>query len=123
MTAVPQKPRALVTAPFRGQGLETLRELCDVVLDPWLDHLPIRIYDGEKLAARIQEEEATVLVVETDRVSEPVFELPMVAVGACRGDPVNVDVAAATAARVPVLRAPGRNAHALAGLAVGLLLS
>jgi D-3-phosphoglycerate dehydrogenase len=120
---VPEKPKALVTAPFRGEGLETLRELAEVVLDPWIDHRPMRIYDGDALAARIKEEGATILVVETDFVSGPVFELPLLAVGSCRGDPNNVDVAAATAARIPVLRAPGRNADAVAELAVGLLLA
>ena len=47
--------RALVTAPFRGEGLETLRGLADVVLDPWIDHSPIRLLDGEKLAPLIEE--------------------------------------------------------------------
>src|SRR5437660_11875877 len=97
------RPKALVTAPFRGEGLDTLKELADVVLDPWIDHQPLRIYDGEKLAARITEESANVLIVETDLVHGPVFDLPLLAIGSCRGDPNNVDVAAATAARIPVL--------------------
>ena len=33
---------ALVTAPFRGEGLETLQALADVVLDPWIEHEPLR---------------------------------------------------------------------------------
>src|SRR5438445_3720084 len=120
---MPTKPKALVTAPFRGEGLDTLRELADVVLDPWIDHSPLRIYDGEKLAARITDEGANLLVVETDLVSGPVFDLALLAIGSCRGDPNNVDVAAATAARIPVLRAPGRNADAVAELAVALLFA
>src|SRR5439155_16949248 len=79
------RPKALVTAPFRGEGLDTLRELADVVLDPWIDHQPLRIYDGEKLAARIKEEGADVLIVETDFVHGPVFDLPLRAIGSCRG--------------------------------------
>ena len=79
------RPKALVTAPFRGEGLDTLRELADVVLDPWIDHQPLRIYDGEKLAARIKEESADVLIVETDFVHGPVFDLPLRAIGSCRG--------------------------------------
>jgi D-3-phosphoglycerate dehydrogenase len=52
-----------------------------------------------------------------------VFELPLVAIGSCRGDPNNVDVASATKAGIPVLRAPGRNADAVAELAIALLFT
>ena len=53
-----------MTAPFRGPGLELLRQICDVELDPWIDHSPMRIWDGPKLAARIDELGATVLICE-----------------------------------------------------------
>jgi D-3-phosphoglycerate dehydrogenase / 2-oxoglutarate reductase len=56
-------------------------------------------------------------------VKGPVFDLPLVAIGSCRGDPNNVDVAGATAAGIPVLRAPGRNADAVAELAMALMLA
>jgi D-3-phosphoglycerate dehydrogenase / 2-oxoglutarate reductase len=56
-------------------------------------------------------------------VKGPVLDLPLVAIGSCRGDPNNVDIAAATAKGIPVLRAPGRNADAVAEMAVGLLLA
>lgn len=118
---MPERP--LVTAPFRGEGLETLQELCDVVLDPWIDHRPLRIYDGEGLARRCREEGADILVVESDFVQGPVFDLPLRAIGACRGDPNNVDLAAASAKRIPVLRAPGRNADAVAEMTVALLFA
>src|SRR4051794_9182620 len=116
MSAMPaaDRPRALVTAPLRGPGLDRLRELADVVLDPWIDHQPLRILDADALAARATELEATVLVVEADSVKGPVLELPLVAVASTRGDPTNVDVAGATAAKIPVLHAPGRNADAVA---------
>jgi D-3-phosphoglycerate dehydrogenase len=119
----PSRPRALVTAPVRGPGLELLRELADLVIDPWIDHQPLRIYNADQLAERAKAEGATVLVVEADRCAGPVFELPLVAVASTRGDPNNVDVEAATAAGVPVLRAPARNADAVAELAVALLLA
>ncbi|HEY8525623.1 MAG TPA: NAD(P)-dependent oxidoreductase [Acidimicrobiales bacterium] len=117
------RPRALVTAPLRGPGLERLRRLADVVYDPWIDVHPLRIYNPDELAARAADEKATILVVEADSVTGPVFDLPLAAVASTRGDPNNVDVAAATAAGVPVLHAPGRNADAVAELAVGLLLA
>jgi D-3-phosphoglycerate dehydrogenase len=121
---VTDKPKALVTAPFRGEGLETLRGLCsEVVLDPWIDHVPLRLYRSDQLAERIEAEGATLLVVESDSVKGPVLDLPLVAIGACRGDPNNVDVPAATAKGIPVLRAPGRNADAVAEMTVAMLFA
>ena len=117
------RPKALITAPFRGPGVERLREVADLVIDPWLDHRPLRLYDAAGLAQRIDEEGATIVVCEGDTVAGPVLERPLVAIGSARGDPTNVDVAAATAAGIPVLHAPGRNADAVAELTVGLLLA
>ena len=108
------RPKALVTAPVRGPGLATLHELAELVLDPWIDQRPLRIYDADKLAARVADEGASILVVEADQCAGPVFEQPLLAVASCRGDPNNVDVPAATKAGVPVLRAPARNADAVA---------
>src|ERR1700741_793294 len=107
------RPRALVTAPFRGEGMDTLQALADVVYDPWIEHVPLRLLDGEKLAARIREVEADILIVEADFVNGPVFEGDLRVIAACRGAPNNVDVAPATAAGIPVLRAPGRTADAV----------
>jgi D-3-phosphoglycerate dehydrogenase len=118
---VADRPKALVTAPFRGEGLDKLRLLADVVYDPWIEQQPLRMYNAEQLADRVQSEDANVVIVESDSVKGPVLELPLVAVGSCRGDPNNVDVAAATARGIPVLRAPGRNADGVAELTVALL--
>lgn len=117
------KPRALVTAPFRGPGLDQLRGIADVVLDPWIDHQPLRLYDAARLAERIREERASIVLCEADECKGPVFECGLVAIGSARGDPTNVDLAGATAAGIPVLHAPGRNADAVAELTVGLLLA
>ena len=116
--------RAFVTAPFRGEGLDTLRGLAEVILDPWIDQYPVRLLDGDKLAALVQEHDADILIVESDFVTgTALYDLPLVALGACRGDPNNIDVAQATAKGIPVLRAPGRNADAVAELAVALLFA
>jgi D-3-phosphoglycerate dehydrogenase len=115
--------KALVTAPFRGEGLETLRELAEVVYDPWIEQEPIRLYNSEQLAERIRAEGADIVIVESDSVKGPVLELPLVAIGSCRGDPNNVDIPAATERGIPVLRAPGRNANAVAELTVALLFA
>ena len=117
------RPRALVTAPLRGPGFDKLRRLADVVYDPWIDKTPLRIYTAEQLADRARTEGADVLVVESDSVRGPVFELPLRAIASTRGDPNNVDIAGATAAGIPVLHTPGRNADAVAEMAVALLFA
>jgi D-3-phosphoglycerate dehydrogenase len=125
MSGVPSSPRptALVTAPMRGTGFELLQALADVVYDPWIEQRPLRLYNSEQLAERAATEGASVLVVEADSVKGPVFDLPLVAVASTRGDPNTVDVPAPTAAGVPVLHAPGRNADAVAEMAVALLFA
>jgi D-3-phosphoglycerate dehydrogenase / 2-oxoglutarate reductase len=117
------RPVALVTAPFRGEGLTTLQSVAEVVLDPWIDHRPLRLYDGDALADRIEQEGASLVLCEADRCAGPVLDLPLRAIGSARGDPTNVDIEGATAKGIPVLRAPGRNADGVAELAVALLLA
>lgn len=119
----PNRPRALVTAPLRGEGLDKLRALAEVELDPWIEHSPLRIYSEVELAERVRELDARIVICEADRCAGPLFDLPLLAVGSTRGDPSNVDVDAATAAGVPVLHTPGRNADAVAELTVGLLFA
>ncbi|WP_407688464.1 NAD(P)-dependent oxidoreductase [Mycobacterium sp. HUMS_1102779] len=117
------KPRALVTAPLRGPGFAKLRELAEVIYDPWIEQRPLRIYSAEQLAERIAGEDADVVVVESDSVRGPVFDLGLRAIASTRGDPNNVDVPGATAAGIPVLNTPGRNADAVAEMTVALLLA
>lgn len=112
-----------MTSPLRGPGFDKLRELADVVYDPWIDQKPLRIYAAEQLAQRATVEKADVLVVESDSVSGPVFDLPLRAVASTRGDPNNVDAAGATKAGIPVLYTPGRNADAVAEMTVALLFA
>jgi D-3-phosphoglycerate dehydrogenase / 2-oxoglutarate reductase len=120
---VTPRPRALVTAPLRGEGFDKLGRLADVVYDPWIEQSPLRIYNAEQLADRIRSEGADVVVVESDFVSGPVYELPLRAIASTRGDPNNVDIAGATGAGIPVLYTPGRNADAVAEMAVALLFA
>ncbi len=115
-----------MTAPLRGPGFAKLRQLADVVYDPWISELEatsLRIYGPEQLAERIGTEAADVVVVESASVRGPVFDTGLRAIASTRGDPNNVDIAGASAAGIPVLNTPGRNADAVAELAVALLLA
>jgi D-3-phosphoglycerate dehydrogenase / 2-oxoglutarate reductase len=120
---VSDRPKILATAPLRGPGLAMLQQLGDVIVDPWIDHQPLRLYNSEALAERGKQEGANVLICEADSCKGPVFELPLIAIGSTRGDPTNVDIAGATAAGIPVLRAPGRNADAVAEMTIALLFA
>jgi D-3-phosphoglycerate dehydrogenase len=115
--------RILSFAPLAGPGLDTLRSLGDLELDPWDEHVPIQVHAGPDLLDRI--EGVDILLVEADPVSGDVIEAAetLRIIGTCRGDPVNVDIEAATKAGIPVLRAPGRNADAVAELTIGLILA
>ena len=115
--------RAFVTAPLRGPGFDALGRMADVVYEPWLEYVPIRLYDPPRLAERLAEVGADLLICEADFCSGPVMEHPLRAIAATRGEPSNVDVAAATAAGIPVLFTPGRNAEAVAELTVALLFA
>ena len=112
-----------MTAAVSGPGLDLLHQLADLVLDSWLDQPTLRIYNATQLAERVAAEGASIVIVESDVCGAELYEQPIIAVCSCRGDPTNVDVPAATAAGVPVLRAPGRNADAVAELAVALLFA
>lgn len=113
----------LCTAPLRGEGLDRLRARCEVILDPWLDHVPLVILNRADLAARIAETGATILIAETDSVKGEVLDLPLVVIGSTRGDPTNVDIEAATARGIPVVHTPGRNADAVAEMTIALLMA
>lgn len=120
---MPGRPKAFVTAPMRGPGLDKLHSLADVVYEPWIEQTPLRMMKADELASRLEAEGADVVIVEADEVKGSVLELPLRAIGSTRGDPNNVDLEGATAKGIPVLRAPGRNADAVAEMTIALLLA
>lgn len=113
----------LVTAPLRGPALDELRDIADVVFEPWIEHQPIKLYRSQDFAAKILHEGADIVVCEADSCKGPVLELPLIAIASTRARPTNVDVDAATAAGIVVLRTPGRNADAVAEMTVALLMA
>jgi D-3-phosphoglycerate dehydrogenase len=120
---VTDRPKILATAPLRGPGLDILRSLGDVIEDSWISESTMRLYTAEQLAARIAETGATIVICEADKCAGPVFEAGLIAIASTRGDPTNVDIPGATAAGIPVLHAPGRNADAVAEMTVALLMA
>jgi D-3-phosphoglycerate dehydrogenase len=114
--------KALILAPFSERALRRLRERMEVAYEPWTETQ--RLWDPGKLAERLRAEDVGVLIVEADFLLDPVFAVPNLKIaGACRNAPNQVDAAAATKHRVPVLNAPGRNNVAVAELAIGLMFA
>ena len=110
----------LSLAPLAGPGVDLLRSLGDLKIDPWNAHVPIQLHAAEQLVERLQG--VDILIVEADHISAEVLEKTNLRyLGVCRGDPNNVDIPAATKHGVIVIRTPGRNANAVAELTIGLM--
>jgi len=112
---------ALVSASFDPGSLARLREHMDVHYASFREVK--RLLTGADLVKALQGKQ--VFVTEVDVVdANALRQLPdLRVVAACRGDAVNVDVDACTAFGIPVLFAPGRNAVAVADLAVGFMIN
>ncbi|MGZ4120269.1 MAG: NAD(P)-dependent oxidoreductase [Actinomycetota bacterium] len=114
--------RILSLAPLAGPGIDLLRALGELEIDPWNDHIPIQLHSAEQLVQRLRG--IDVLIVEADHISAEVLEgSELRYLGVCRGDPNNVDIPAATKHGVIVIRTPGRNADAVAELTIGLMFA
>ncbi len=119
--AAAHRPKALVTAAFDDASIARLRGFADVEYASFRDRM--QLLTGASLVSALEGRD--VLITEVDVVDARALEkLPNLRiVAACRGDAVNVDVAACTAFGIPVLFAPGRNADAVADLTVAFLLN
>ncbi len=115
--------KVYVRAPYPENRLAELKELFEeVVYEPWTE-TGERYYEDEMLE-HLLKEKPDVLITELDRVTEKVLAgyRGLKAIGDCRATPANLDVAACTAAGVPVLCTPGRNNQAVAELVVALII-
>jgi autoinducer 2 (AI-2) kinase len=109
-----------VTADLDPETLARLRELGSVEYASYREHK--RVLQRESLVSALRGFE--IFVTEIDLVDvDSLLELPELRiVASCRGNAVNVDVDACSAFGVPVLNAPGRNAQAVADLALAFML-
>jgi len=114
------RPNILVTADMDEDGLAALQRIGDV------EHVPfkqaMRLLTGRTLAEALAGVEVFVTEVDVvDAVALSESDALRVVV-TCRGDAVNVDIAACSDLGIPVLNTPGRNADAVADLTLTYLL-
>ncbi len=119
--AAPTGLHALVSASFDAGSLDRLRTHMDVQYASFREVK--RLLTGVDLVKALQGKQ--IFITEVDVVdANALRQLPdLRVVAACRGDAVNVDVEACTAFGIPVLFAPGRNAVAVADLAVAFMIN
>ena len=117
------KAGCLILAPFEAAQLQRLRAEMRVAYESWLDTRALT--DPDDLAARVNRDRVSALVVEADFVFRETFEAcpSLRFVGICRAATNHVDIEAATERGVAVVNTPGRNARAVAEYALGLMLS
>lgn len=115
--------KVLITAPFSESGLKILEDAgLDVHHKSWLD--TGKLYLGDKLLEVIKEGGYEIVIVEGDEVKEEVIEgANLKIIASARDNPNNVSIAAASAKKIPVIGAPGRNTIAVAELTLTLMLS
>jgi len=111
-------------APIAGPLAIVTCEL-DYPLEPVRSNGEIREFAGTEDQVAEVAAGAEVIACHMPAVSRAVIErLPSLrAIGCCRTEPVNVNVAAATEAGIPVLFTPARNARAVAEFTVGMIIA
>lgn len=104
-------------------------ELCTLSV-PWPDvplqyNAEVEEFVGDPAAVAALVQDAEVLLTHVAPVTQAVLDAApnLRIIGCCRGGPVNVNVAAATARGIPVVNAPARNSQAVVEFTVGLILT
>ncbi len=110
----------LVTASLDEQSLDLLRQIGEVRYEPLIK--TGRLLAGRELVKKV--DGVDVFVTEADPVRDEDMKAfsTLKVICSCRGNPVNVDVAAASRHGLLVLNTPARNAEAVAELTVALMI-
>jgi len=108
--------KAYVTAPFTAEGAQILGKYADIAYGGW-GQTQVK-QTPEQMAEQVKGMD--ILIVELDPVTAEVIAAgtDLKLIGCCRGNPVNVDIKAATERGIPVLFTPARNAYSVAEMTV-----
>ncbi len=114
-------PNILVTASMDRAALDELEGIGRVDYAEWREK--VRIFGGGVDLAQALSG-VQIFVTEMDVVDFPAIRdaRDLRAIVTCRGNAVNIDLAAATAYGIPVVNTPGRNADAVADLTVAFMV-
>ena len=113
----------LITAPMRESERKKLQQYFDkIVYHPWTEH--VAGYNAQTILEMLRQTNANALISELDEINADVLDAyhDLIFIGDCRANPANIDIAAATKYRIPVICTPARNAQAVAELMVGALI-
>jgi phosphoglycerate dehydrogenase-like enzyme len=112
--------KIFITASLEKDGLKRLEKFGTVDYQPMAETK--KLLGGSGLVAAL--DGVDVFITEADNLKRPQIEklTTLKVICSCRGNPVNIDVEAATEKGIPVLRVPGRNAEGVAELTVALML-
>ena len=93
--------------------------------DPLTHNSEVKEFVGDPAAVAQLVRDADALITHVAPVTQAVIDAgkALRVIGCCRGGPVNVNVAAASARGIPVVNAPGRNAQAVVEFTIGLILA
>lgn len=114
-------PEAFVTSDLTASQLERLASRCEVRRGGW-GVSGVRLTPEELVREAAG---AELLIVGYERVTAQVIQaLPALQlIGCTRSTPVNIDLTAASARRIPVLHTPGRNTQTAAEFTLGFMLN
>lgn len=114
--------KAFITASITEDRINELKNLFEVVYEPWRETGTI-YFDTKDLIAKL--EGIDVFITEADDLkSEEIFEKTnLKLVASCRGDPFNINLVAANSKKIPIIYSPLRNVDAVAEITVGYILA
>ena len=115
--------RVLITAPITESGLNELRDAgLEIDYHSWLETGKLHL--GGSLLHTIKSGNYDIVVVEGDEIKEEIIQhTDLKLIGSVRGSPNNISLPAATAKKIPVIAAPGRNTIAVAEHTIALILA